>query len=270
MRAGPRPSTPPRVPTDRLLALLLASSLAALAAGLGALLAATPRAGAGAHRRLGWASALAAGLMLGVAYAVMEVGLRLAPAAAGVAAVIGIAFVHLAGALPSTRAGWVAEASPEPAGAGGGPPGSLPARRPLAVAASVLHSAPEGMAIGVAMALDDRFGMALALTLAVHNVSEGAVLGAGLADRGLTPGRAAALATAAKTSQVALAAATFAAASRWPALLPWALGFAFGALVYLLLAELLPESYRRVGRTSIALVVSVAAGIAALLGGGAR
>jgi zinc transporter ZupT len=254
------------VPTDRLLALLLASSLAALAAGLGALLAATRRADAGAYRRLGWASALAAGLMLGVAYAVMEAGLRLAPAAAGVAAVLGIAFVHLAGALPSTRAGWVAEAPPEPAGADGRPPG----RRPLAVAASVLHSAPEGMAIGVAMALDDRFGMALALTLAVHNVSEGAVLGAGLADRGLTPVRAAALVVAAKTSQVALAAATFAAAARWPALLPWALGFAFGALVYLLLADLLPESYRRAGRTSIALVVSVAAGIAALLGGGAR
>jgi zinc transporter ZupT len=67
-----------------------------------------------------------------------------------------------------------------------------------------------------------------------------------------------------------LAAATFAAATLRPALLPWALGFAFGALVYLLLAELLPESYRRAGRTSIALVTSVAAGIAALLGGGVR
>ena len=258
------------MPLDRFLSLLVAATLAALAAGLGALLAASPRGGAAARQRLGWAGALAAGLMLGVAYAVMEAGLGLSPAAAGVAAALGIGFLHVARGMPSTRAGWVAEKPVATTADDAARPIPLARRRPLAVAASALHSAPEGVAIGVAMALDDRFGLALAMTLAVHNVSEGAVLGAGLTAEGLTAGRSAALAVAAKTSQVALAAAAFAAATRLPALLPWLLGFAFGALVYLLLAELLPESYRRAGRTSIALVVSVAAGIAALLGGGSR
>ena len=52
-----------------------------------------------------------------------------------------------------------------------------------------------------------------------------------------------------------------------PVVLPWALGFAVGALTYLVLVELLPESYRQAGHTSIALVALVAMGIVVLLRG---
>ena len=50
-------------------------------------------------------------------------------------------------------------------------------------------------------------------------------------------------------------------------MLPWALGFAAGSLVYLVMAELLPQCYRQTGHTSIALVTIVAMGIVILLGG---
>ena len=53
-----------------------------------------------------------------------------------------------------------------------------------------------------------------------------------------------------------------------PVLLPWAIGFSVGALVYLVLVELLPESYRQAGPTSIALVTLVAMGIVVALTGG--
>src|SRR5829696_7681084 len=117
------------MPLGRFVSLLIASSLAAVAAGLGALLAASRRADAATQQRLGWASALAAGLMLGVAYAVMEAGLGLDPAAAGAAAMAGIGFVHAARGLPATRAGWVAEAPMRAAVAGDGG-GVVLARRP--------------------------------------------------------------------------------------------------------------------------------------------
>jgi zinc transporter ZupT len=54
-----------------------------------------------------------------------------------------------------------------------------------------------------------------------------------------------------------------------PPLLGPLLGASFGALVYLCFAELLPDSYRTVGRSSIAVVVTVAAGVVALVSGGA-
>ncbi len=78
------------------------------------------------------------------------------------------------------------------------------------------------------------------------------------------------LAVAANVNQVAFALAAFLAVSTVPVLLPWTLGFAFGALLYLVMVELLPNSYREAGRTSIALVTIVAMGIVVLLHDGAR
>ena len=52
-----------------------------------------------------------------------------------------------------------------------------------------------------------------------------------------------------------------------PEVLPWAVGFSTGALIYLVVAELLPESYERVGTTTIALVTVAAMGVVASLRG---
>ena len=78
---------------------------------------------------------------------------------------------------------------------------------------------------------------------------------------------AAALAVATNLNQVLVAVVTFAVVGAAPFLLPWALGFAVGALVQLVLVELLPESYRVAGYTSIAVVASIAMGMVVLLEG---
>jgi zinc transporter ZupT len=123
------------------------------------------------------------------------------------------------------------------------------------------------VAIGVAMAIDLRFGIFLALAIAVHNVPESTALCSVLTARRVRLGVAAGLAVAADLGQVLLAVATFAIVEAVPSVLPWALGFATGALVNLVLMELLPESYREAGHTSIALVASLAMGIVVLLQG---
>jgi zinc transporter, ZIP family len=235
-------------------AVVLWSFAAIIPAGLGAFLG-VHRLGAArrrdervgpAERLLGWANASAAGLMLGIAFAVLSAALPLSPVAGTVGAAVGVCVVHLFGKLAGSS--------------------EVPAR---AVLASALHSAAEGIAIGAATAFGAAFGSFLVLTFAFHNVSEGAVLGSTLAG-GRRPRAATGAAMLARTGQPLLAVATLLAVGAVPALLPWALGVAFGALVYLVLAELLPASYHQSGRTSIAVVVSVAAGIVALLGGRAR
>ena len=50
------------------------------------------------------------------------------------------------------------------------------------IGASV-HSAPEGLALGVACAVDPRFGAVVAFTLALHNVGEGIALSSYLVQR---------------------------------------------------------------------------------------
>jgi ZIP family zinc transporter len=237
---------------DPIFVVLLYSSLSAGAAALGA--------GPFVRRRrlpvaaMGWANALAAGMMLGAAYVLLVAGLArdALPLAAGAA--LGIGFVwwtHLAAGTEELSLNRLDD------------PG--PAYGYQVLLANVLHSASEGVAIGAAMALSLPFGIFVALAIAVHNIPEATVLCAVLTGRGVPTSHAAGLAVAAKVTQVLLAIVAFAMVEASPALQPWALGFAVGALIQLVMAELLPESYGQAGRRTIALVAIVAMGMVVFL-----
>lgn len=234
--------------------VLLYSCVAAAAAGLGALpfLARDrlPRA------FLGWANALAAGMMLGSAYLLTAHERLGSPLLSAAGALLGIAFTawsHTAlGAqdLDLDRVRGADEAY---------------GRQVFALHA--LHSASEGVAIGAAMALGIPFGIFMALATAVHNVPEGAVLAAVLRGRGVSVAGASGLAVGANLSQVLLALATHAAIGAAPRCLPAFVGFAAGALVLLVVTEPLPEAYRQSGAISIAVVASLALSLVVLLRG---
>jgi zinc transporter ZupT len=239
---------------DPTLTVLLYSSIAAGAAALGA----APIAARGRLpvAWIGWANALAAGFMLGAAYALMVAGLDRMPVQGAAGAALGVGFVFLTHAVSKTEdldLNRLDETSP--------------AYGYQVLLVNSLHSASEGVAIGAAMAVSRSFGIFLALAIAVHNVAEGTVLSAILAGRGVRPRDAAGLSVAANVSQVLLAIVTFAIVSAVPTMLPWALGVAAGALIYLVMAELLPECYRQAGRISVALVTVVAMGMLVLFSG---
>lgn len=205
---------------------------------------------------IGWANALAAGMMLGAAYTLMMAGLARDAVASAAGAAAGILFVfwtHAASRTEDLDLNRLGETSPE--------------YGYQVLLVNSLHSAAEGIAIGVAMLVSIPFGIFMALAIAAHNVPEATVLCAILTTRRLRLREAAGLAVAANVSQVLLAVVTFAVVSAAPAVLPWALGFAVGALVYLVTAELLPESYRQAGNTTIALVTLAAMGVVVLLRG---
>jgi zinc transporter ZupT len=237
---------------DPTLTVLLYSSLAALAALVGVL----PQVFRGVPRlpEIGWANALAAGLMMGVAYTLLTAGLGDHLAQGGVGALLGIGFVRITHALTDTG-----ELDLETLDEVG------PEFGYKSLLADTLHAAHEGIAIGAAMAISLPLGISMALALAVHNVPEGMILGRVLSRQGMGVLQASALAVATNVNQVLLAVVTFAVTGAAPAVLPWITGFAVGALLYLLLVELLPESYRQAGRTSIALVTLVAMGMVVLL-----
>jgi ZIP family zinc transporter len=234
------------------LTVLLYSSLAAAAGVLGAI---PPRGRAGLPVSwIGWANALAAGLMLGAAFMLTQAnaGQAAFPLAGG--ALLGIFFTHWTHAVTGTSEldlNRLDEVDP------------TYGYRILLT--GTLHSASEGVAIGAAMYIDIVFGISMAAAIAVHNVPEAAIQSAIMRSRGATPRDAAGLAVAVNVSQVLLAVVTFAVLSGAAAGLPWATGFAVGALTNLVLVELLPESYRQAGSTSIALVTLVAMGMVAVV-----
>jgi zinc transporter ZupT len=237
------------------LAALLYGSLAAFAAGLGPLLVLVR--GGLPVAWIGWANALASGTMLGVGYALVAVALPAAPASAAGGAVLGVAFL----ALTRLAAGGDLDVE------------NLDQTSPLygyqVLLSNALHAAPEGIAIGAALSVSPAFGIFTAVAIGLHNVPEGAVLMAMLAPRGVKRRHATGLAIAVNLNQVLLAIVAAALVHAAPALLPVALGVAFGALVYLVIAELLPQCYRQAGRTSIALVTVLAMGVVVAMTAGA-
>ena len=239
---------------DPTLTVLLYSSLAALAAVLGVLPLAIP--GLPRLPAIGWANALAAGLMMGVAYTLLTTGLGGGLAQGAVGAIIGILFVRTTHAITDT--GELDLARLDDIG---------PAHGYKVLLADTLHAAHEGIAIGAAMSLSLPLGISMAVALGVHNVPEAMILGRVLTRQGTGLGRAAGLAVATNINQVLLAVVAFSVITAVPALLPWVIGFSVGALLYLVLVELLPESYRQAGHRSIALVTLVAMGMVVLLTG---
>lgn len=204
--------------------------------------------------RIGWANAGAAGMMLGLAYTLLITGVRdelLAVAAGALGGILFVYWTHSATRTDDLDLNRLDETTP------------VYGYQVLLV--NTLHSAAEGVAIGAAMYVSIPLGIVVAVAMAVHNVPEATVLCAILTGRGVRVRDAGALAVATNVSQVLLAVVTFAILAAAPAVLPWAVGFAVGALIYLVMAELLPESYRQAGSTTIALVTILAMGVVALM-----
>lgn len=236
------------IATEPVLNVLLYSALAAAVAALGAL----PFTRGGTPRPIwiGGASALAAGLMLGAGYLLIDRGLEhnawiaLTGGAAGVLYTLGArAFSGLDDLEP------LDETSDDLSS-------EMPDSGSRVLLQHGLHAAAEGVAIGVAMTLELRLGIFVALALAVHNIGEAMALTGELRQRGISAGRAARLAVAINLPQPVLALAAFALGPALAALLPGALGFAAGALVFLVLTELIPEAYQRSSQALVALLVS--------------
>ena len=234
--------------------LLLATAGAALMATLGAV---PLPAGSGRQRLVGLAEASAAGFMLGVSYLLLTVGLGEQELNTLLGAAVGTIYTLLVQ--------WYARTSDYEA------PEDLEATRPgdptvvRELLQSSLHSAAEGIAIGVGFVIEPGLGLLLALVLGLHNIGEGVAIADVLVRAGVHRRQAAGLCVVAKAPQVLFALATFAMSpvlARLPAL---ASGFAAGALAFLVLTELLPDAYRKAPKLGIAGLATVAAAIVVFL-----
>ena len=239
---------------EAILTVVLFSSLAAGLAGLGAL----PycRGASVPVRWVGWAYALASGLMLGAGYVLMADGLGRATLPVVLGGGLGVAYTYWTHAYTGTK-----ELETKPAEE------YEPGYGAKFILLNALHSASEGVAIGVAMAVSLKLGIFMALALAVHNIAEAMVLIDFLRTRTMSLGECAGLCIVTNVPQILLAIVVFSVTPAVPGILPWALGFASGALVYLVMTELLPGSYERAGHTGIAFLVSFATGGVVLLKG---
>jgi len=139
------------------------------------------------------------------------------------------------------------------------------------VLAVTLHNIPEGMAVGVVYAAvlagsdDITAGGALALSvgIAIQNFPEGAIISMPLHLEGTSRGKAFWYGTLSGLVEPVFGALTVAAVGIIFPAMPYLLSFAAGAMLYVVVEELIPEM--SAGRHSDWGVVSFAAGFALMM-----
>ena len=118
----------------------------------------------------------------------------------------------------------------------------------LLMAAITLHNVPEGMAVGLAFALAaEGEGMAgaaaLALGIGIQNLPEGAAISLPLRQEGKPVGRAFWMGSLSGVVEPVFGVLTVLIAGSIQPLMPWLLSFAAGAMIYVVVEELIPEAH---------------------------
>jgi ZIP family zinc transporter len=116
----------------------------------------------------------------------------------------------------------------------------------LFVIAITLHNFPEGLAVGVGYGGGDiGGGTALAIGIGLQNIPEGLAVAAALLSLGYP--RSTAFAVGAATGLVEPVGGLLgvSAVTLFQPLLPWGLGFAAGAMLFVVSNEIVPETHRR-------------------------
>ena len=217
----------------------LAAFATALATGLGALpflfVSSMSR------RWVGISNAIAAGFMLSASVALLVEGATRGLGRVMVGATIGVIFIA------GTR--WVL------AGHDDVRFGNLKAadakKAVLIVAVMTVHSFSEGIGVGVSFGGGTALGIFITLAIAIHNIPEGLAISLVLVPRGTRVRAAAGWSIFTSLPQPLLAAPAFLFVEAFRPFLSAGLGFAAGAMTWLVLAELVPDARKELGPRSL-------------------
>jgi len=216
----------------------------AVATGLGALPFALIR--TISPRAVALANAVAGGLMLGASFGIVAEGTGYGAWQTLAGGLLGVVFIL----VTQQRLG-----DPNVAIAGAATADGR--RMALIVIVMTVHSFAEGVAVGVAFGGGPTLALAITVAIAVHNVPEGLAISAVLRPRGMTVLACAAWSIFSSLPQPVMAVPAFLFVETFRSALPYGLGFAAGAMVFMVLEELLPEAYDRASRARVAVVVSL-------------
>jgi ZIP family zinc transporter len=226
------------------LTVFLYGLVTAIATGLGALPFLLLR--GVSPRAVAFANAVAGGLMLGASFGIVAEGTSYGAWQTLAGALIGVVFI-----LATQR--WLGDPDAALAGAV-----SADSRRmALVVIVMTVHSFAEGVAVGVSFGGGPTLALAITLAIAVHNIPEGLAISAVLRPRGKTVMACAGWSIFSSLPQPIMAVPAFLFVETFRTALPYGLGFAAGAMVFMVLEELLPEAYDRANRSRVAVVVSL-------------
>ena len=126
----------------------------------------------------------------------------------------------------------------------------------LIVGIMTLHSFAEGVGVGVAFGVQETFGILIGVAIAVHNIPEGLAISLVLIPRGASTRAAAAWSIFSSLPQPLMAVPAFLFVEAFSEFLPIGLGFAAGAMLWLVVADLIPEALETTRPWTVAYTVA--------------
>lgn len=130
----------------------------------------------------------------------------------------------------------------------------------MIVGVMTVHSFTEGVGVGVAFGDGQALGVLIATAIALHNIPEGLAISLVLVPRGITVLRAAGWSVFSSLPQPLMAVPAFLLVEWFRPVLPIGLGFAAGAMVWMVVVQLLPDALRTAPMRGVAAVTAVSAG----------
>ena len=216
----------------------------ALATGLGALPFAFVR--SLSPRVVAQANAVASGLMLGASFGLVAEGTGFGAWETLVGGLVGVGFILVtARVLRRYEIGF-------------GHVRGIGARRMLLLMiVMTVHSFAEGVAVGVSFGGGMTLALVIVIAIAVHNVPEGLAISAVLRPQGMSVAQCVWWSIVSSLPQPLMAVPAFLLVDAFRRVLPYGIGFAAGAMVFMVFEELLPEAYGQEQRAGVAVTVTI-------------
>lgn len=240
------------MPVEIVLKSLIAGIIASFACGLGALPLLFPKLDVARQRGLGYG--LAGGLMFAASvYNLILPGLTISEWSLTLAKVIPV----LVGILLGAAFLWSANVYLSPARLEQDSWKRWGSRGVILIFIVMsIHSIPEGVAVGVGYAsetvYDQRLGGYIALAIAIHNIPEGLAVAIPMRAAGASINKCFWAAFLTSLPQPIAAAPASLAAWFFNPIMPILMGFAAGAMIFLILLEIVPEALEGATRVKIA------------------
>jgi zinc transporter ZupT len=225
--------------------VLIAALATALATGLGALpFLVVPEM---SRLWLGVSNAVAGGVMLGASVGLIREGATYGVARTAGGAAAGVVFIVAVRRLLAGREELAV----------GTLRGADALKAFMIVAVMTAHSFTEGVGIGVAYGGGEALGALITVAIAVHNIPEGLAISLVLVPRGVSVRNAAGWSVFSSLPQPLMAVPAFVFVEVFEPILPAGLGFAAGAMLWMVAAELLPDALAEAPAKAVALAGAI-------------
>lgn len=200
------------------------------------------------RRWLGASNAVAAGLMLAASFGLLYEGVDYGLLRTLMGALTGLVFIVVVRKILQRDEHPAAFAQMN----------DMDARKALlVVGVMTMHSFTEGVGVGVSFGGGLGLGLFITLAIAVHNIPEGLAISLVLVPRGVGWSRAALWSIFSSLPQPLMAVPAFVFVETFKPLLPYGLGFAAGAMIWMVFSELMPDALEETSGNTVGIIITL-------------